>query len=116
MVGGLGMGLGGGRLAGYAGLGVLCEFCGVIGLGRALLKVLSYRGSGEAVFDRGVAMVWMLLVAVGGGEACIDIEFLRAEPDVFGVVPSTPLRCTGHSPVWMLNGLGLPRIWAISPT
>ena len=89
MVGGLDVGLGGGRLAGHAGLGVLGEFCDVMGLGRALLKVLSCRGSGEAVFDRGVVMVWMLLVAVGGGEACIDIEFLRAEPDVFGVVPST---------------------------
>ena len=30
----------------------------------------------------------MGLVAAGGGEACSDIEVLRAEPEVFGVVPS----------------------------
>ena len=60
-----------------------------MGLGRALLKALPYRGAGEAVFDRGAVMVRVLLVAAGGGEVCSDIEVLCGEPDVFGVVPST---------------------------
>ena len=81
--------LGGGRVAGHAGLWVLGEFCDAIGLARALSKALPYRGSGEAVFDRGAVLVRMLLVAAGGGEACSDIEVLRAEPGVFGAVPST---------------------------
>ena len=58
------------------------------GWGGPLSQALPYRGPGEAVFDRGAVFTQMALVAAGGGEACSDIEALRAEPEVFGAVQS----------------------------
>ena len=103
VAGGLEMGLGGGRLVGHAGSGVLGGFCDAVGSGRALSQALPYRGPGGAVFDRGAVFAQMALVAAGGGEACSDIEALRAEPEVFGSVPSAS---TVHrrSPAWTPSG------------
>ncbi len=38
--------------------------------------------------DRGKVLVQAMLMLAGGGEACSDIERLRAQPTLFGVVPS----------------------------
>ncbi len=38
--------------------------------------------------DRGKVLVQAALMLAGGGESCLDIEHLRAGPDLFGSVPS----------------------------
>jgi hypothetical protein len=38
--------------------------------------------------DRGKVLVQAMLMLAGGGEACADIERLRAQPSLFGAVPS----------------------------
>ena len=40
------------------------------------------------VHDRGKVLVQAMLMIAGGGEACSDIEKLRAQPALFGEVPS----------------------------
>ncbi len=40
------------------------------------------------VHDRGKVLVQAMLMMAGGGEACSDIEKLRAQPALFGEVPS----------------------------
>ncbi|MFN0089042.1 MAG: IS1380 family transposase [Acidimicrobiales bacterium] len=40
------------------------------------------------VHDRGKVAVQAMLMLAGGGEACSDIERLRAQPTLFGAVPS----------------------------
>jgi hypothetical protein len=38
--------------------------------------------------DRGKVLVQSMLMLAGGGESCADIEYLRAEVDLFGWTPS----------------------------
>ena len=38
--------------------------------------------------DRGKVLVQAMLMLAGGGEACSDVEALRAQPGLFGSVPS----------------------------
>ena len=59
-----------------------------MGLTGALSAAVPPRGERVPVHDRGEALVHGLLVLAGGGEACTDIEYLRAQPELFGEVAS----------------------------
>ena len=49
---------------------------------RALSQALSYRGPGEAVFNRGAVFTQMALVTAGGGEACEAADPSHSGTDV----------------------------------
>ena len=79
---------GGGQVAAHAGLWALGRFADGLGLGGALSAVVARTGEREPSHDRGKVLVHALLVLAGGGEACSDIEHLRAQPVLFGEVAS----------------------------
>jgi hypothetical protein len=57
-------------------------------LGEALSGRIPPAGERLPLHDRGKVVVQAMLMLAGGGEACTDIEVLRAEPVLFGHVPS----------------------------
>ena len=69
----------------HVGLWTLGGFADRLGLGEALSEAF---GKAKVVHDRGSVLVHAMLMLVGGGEACTDVEHLRAEPDLFGEVAS----------------------------
>ena len=69
----------------HVGLWVLGGFADRLGLGGVLSEVF---GTPGLVHDRGGVLVHAMLMLAGGGEACTDIEHLRAEPGLFGAVAS----------------------------
>ncbi len=79
---------GGGQVAAHAGLFALGRFADGLGLGEALSAVVPVSGERAPVHDRGKVLVHLLLMLAGGGEACADIEHLRAQPVLFGEVAS----------------------------
>ena len=83
-----------------AGLFVLGGFADRVGLAGELSGALPQRGERVPVHDRGVLLTHLCLVLAGGGEACSDIEGLRAQRDLFGSVAS-------DSTLWrVLNSVG----------
>ena len=88
---------GGGQVAWGAGLFALGGFADRIRLTAALSAAVPRRGERAPVHDRGKVLVHALLMLAGGGEACTDIEHLRAQPELFGDVASdTTLWHTMH--------------------
>lgn len=81
------VGGGGGVVAGHGGLHVLGRFADRVGLGECLSAAF-VSGRRRRVHDRGKVLVQAMLMLAGGGEACSDIEVLRAEGELFGSVPS----------------------------
>ena len=79
---------GGRGVVSHVGLHALCSFADRLGLGEALSAAIPPRGERAPLHDRGKVLVHSAAVLAGGGEACSDIEYLRAEPDLFGFVPS----------------------------
>jgi len=79
---------GGTGVVAHVGLHAVGSFADRIGLGDVLSTVVPYRGPGVPVHDRGKVLTQVALMLAGGGEACLDIEHLRAGPDLFGSVPS----------------------------
>ena len=79
---------GGDQVAAHGGLFVLGRFADGLGLGEALSAVVAPGGERAPVHDRGKVLVHALLMLAGGGEACSDIEHLRAQPVLFGQVAS----------------------------
>jgi len=79
---------GGTGVAAHVGLHALGAFADRLGLGDALSSCLPWEGPGIPVHDRGKVLVQIALVLAGGGESCLDIEFLRTGDDLFGAVPS----------------------------
>ena len=79
---------GGGQVAAHGGLFVLGRFCDGLGLGEALSAAVPQAGERAPSHDRGRVLVHVLLMLAGGGEACSDIEHLRAQPVLFGEVAS----------------------------
>ena len=79
---------GGDQVAAHGGLFVLGRFADGLGLGEALSAVLPPSGERAPSHDRGKVLVHALLMLAGGGEACSDIEHLRAQPVLFGQVAS----------------------------
>jgi hypothetical protein len=78
---------GGDQVAAHVGLHALGRFADALGVGQALTEAIPTDGR-VLVHDRGKVLVQMMLVLAGGGEACTDIEALRAQPELFGEVPS----------------------------
>jgi hypothetical protein len=76
---------GGEGVVAHVGLHALGRFADRVGLPQALSGVIP---AGMVVHDRGKMAVQAMLVLAGGGEACSDIERLRAQPELFGPVPS----------------------------
>jgi hypothetical protein len=79
---------GGTGVVAHVGLHAVGAFADRPGLGDALSGAVHWRGPGMAVHDRGKVLTQAALVLAGGGESCLDIEHLRAGPDLFGSVPS----------------------------
>jgi hypothetical protein len=76
---------GGEGVVAHVGLHALGRFADRMGLPQALSAVIP---AGVVIHDRGKMAVQAMLVLAGGGEACSDIERLRAQPALFGAVPS----------------------------
>jgi len=72
----------------HVGLHALGAFADRLGLGDALSARVPLMGERLPVHDRGKVLVQAMLMLAGGGEACADIEALRAQERLFGAVPS----------------------------
>jgi Transposase DDE domain group 1 len=79
---------GGDGVVAHVGLHALGAFADRLGLGDALSARVPPRGERLPVHDRGKVVVQAILMVAGGGEACSDIEALRAQERLFGAVPS----------------------------
>ena len=76
-----------GGVVGHVGLHLLGWFADRLGVGSRLSEGFGTVGAG-LVHDRGRVLVHAMLMLAGGGEACTDVEHLRAEPELFGTVAS----------------------------
>lgn len=79
---------GGTGVVAHVGLHAVGSFADRLGLGDALSGAVQWQGPGIPVHDRGKVLTQAALVLAGGGDSCLDIEHLRAGPDLFGSVPS----------------------------
>jgi hypothetical protein len=72
----------------HVGLHALGRFADRLGLTDLLSARIPIMSERLPVHDRGKVVVQAMLMMAGGGEACSDIEKLRAQPALFGEVPS----------------------------
>lgn len=72
----------------HVGLHALGAFADRLGLGDSLSARIPVTGERLPLHDRGKVLTQAMLMLAGGGEACSDIEKLRAQPELFGSVPS----------------------------
>ena len=79
---------GGDQVVAHVGLHALGAFADRLKLGDSLSARIPIAGERLPLHDRGKVLVQAMLMLAGGGEACADIEHLRAQPDLFGSVPS----------------------------
>jgi hypothetical protein len=79
---------GGDQVVAHVGLHALGAFADRLALGDCLSARIAATGERAPVHDRGKVLTQAMLMLAGGGEACADIEHLRAQPDLFGSVPS----------------------------
>jgi hypothetical protein len=79
---------GGDGVVAHVGLHALGSFADRLGLGDCLSARIPIAGERLPLHDRGKVLTQAMLMMAGGGEACADIEHLRAQPDLFGSVPS----------------------------
>ena len=79
---------GGSQVVAHVGLHALASFGDRLGLGDSLSAAMAPVSPRFAFHDRGKVLAQAMLVLAGGGEACSDIERLRAQPTLFGSVPS----------------------------
>ena len=79
---------GGTQVVAHVGLHLLGSFADRLGLGHSLSRAIAPFGERLRVDDRGKVLTQAMLMLAGGGEACADIEHLRAQPGLFGAVPS----------------------------
>ena len=80
---------GGEQVVAHVGLHALGCFADRLGLGDELSMAVT--GGGEQRLlghDRGKVLTQVMLMLAGGGECCADIEYLRAQPGLFGPVAS----------------------------
>jgi hypothetical protein len=112
---------GGEQVVGYVGLHALGSLADRLGLGAALSARIPQRRF--RVHDRGVVLTHAMLMLSGGGEACSDIERLRAQPALFGAVASDStlyrtLRSIDASAlggVWQAMAETRTEVWRRSP-
>ena len=79
---------GGEGVVAHAGLHCLGRFADRLGLADLLSARIPVASERLPIHDRGKVLVQAMLMMAGGGEACSDIEKLRAQPGLFGAVPS----------------------------
>ena len=79
---------GGDGVVAHVGLHALGRFADALGLGAQLSARIVPAGERFPLHDRGKVLVHAMLTLAAGGEACSDVEFLRAQPALFGSVPS----------------------------
>jgi hypothetical protein len=79
---------GGEQVVAHVGLHALGLFADRLGLGDSLSARIPVTGERLPLHDRGKVLTQAMLMLAGGGEACADIERLRAQPELFGSVPS----------------------------
>jgi len=72
----------------HVGLHALGAFTDRLGLGDFLSARIPAKGERLPLHDRGKVLTQATLMLAGGGEACADIEKLRAQAELFGSVPS----------------------------
>jgi hypothetical protein len=72
----------------HVGLHALGAFADRLGLGDSLSARIPAPGERPPLHDRGKVLTQAMLMLAGGGEACADIEKLRAQAELFGSVPS----------------------------
>lgn len=99
---------GGDGVAAHAGLHALGRYADAVGLGAALSRQIFAAGERLPVHDRGKVLVHAMLTLAGGGDACSDVEFLRAQPALFGAVPSDS---TLYRTYRQLDAATLARLW-----
>jgi hypothetical protein len=109
----------GGGVVAHVGLHALGAFADRLGVGDALSARIPPAGERLPVHDRGKVLTHAMLMLAGGGEACSDIEALRAQPALFGAVPSdstlyrtfrqiAPATLAG---VWEATAAARARVW-----
>lgn len=79
---------GGDQVVAHVGLHALGTFADRMSLGDLLSEQIPATGERFPLHDRGKVLVHAMLMLAGGGEACSDIEHLRAQGTLFGAVPS----------------------------
>jgi hypothetical protein len=79
---------GGEGVAAHVGLHALGRFADRLGVADLLSARIPIMSERLPFHDRGKVLVQAMLMMAGGGEACSDIERLRAQPALFGAVPS----------------------------
>ena len=84
----VGVEAGGTQVVAHAGLHALGRFADRIGLASSLSTAIPWTGERAPFHDRGVVLTHAMLMLAAGGEACSDIEFLVAQPRLFGPVGS----------------------------
>lgn len=99
---------GGDGVAAHVGLHALGRFADALGLGAALSERVVPSGPRFPLHDRGKVLVHAMLTLAGGGDACSDVEFLRAQPALFGPVPSDS---TLYRTYRQINAATLAGLW-----
>ena len=99
---------GGDGVVAHVGLHALGAFSDRLGLGHSLSAAVLWAGERAPVHDRGKVLVQAMLMLAGGGEACTDIEHLRAQGVLFGSVPSDS---TLHRVFHQLDEPTRDRLW-----
>jgi len=99
---------GGEGVVAHVGLHALGAFADRVGLGDSLSLAVPWTGERAPVHDRGKVLVQAMLMFAGGGEACTDIEAVRAQSVLFGSVPSDS---TLHRVFHQLDGATRERLW-----
>jgi hypothetical protein len=79
---------GGTQVVAHVGLHALGSFADRLKLGEAFSACIEPTGERAPVHDRGKVLAQAMLMLAGGGRACTGIEHLRAQPGLFGAVPS----------------------------
>jgi len=79
---------GGDQVVAHVGLHALGDFADRLGLGEHLSAHIPISSERAPLHDRGKVLVHCALMLAGGGESCADIEYLRAQADLFGHVAS----------------------------
>ncbi len=99
---------GGDGVAAHVGLHALGRYADAIGLGAALSARIPATGERFPLHDRGKVLVHAMLTLAGGGDACADVEVLRAQPALFGSVSSDS---TLYRTYRQLGPATLARLW-----
>ena len=100
---------GGEQVVAHVGLHALGRFGDRLGLGDELSSAVAAGGDQRLVgHDRGKVLSQVMLMLAGGGECCADIEWLRAQPGLFGLVPSDS---TVHRTISRVDEATLGYLW-----